>query len=350
MAEKNYYDILGIDKNASSDKIKDAFRALAKKYHPDVSKEPDAETKFKEIQEAYSVLSDPEKKQRYDTYGSVDENAGGFGFGGGFGFNPFGSYGAGFTRRQQKERGDDLKINLNLDLDDIYDGVHKKIRVRKQCTCHRCHGSGSETNQTETCKECSGTGMVKESINTPFGYAQTIKPCPHCHGTGTAIKDPCQTCKGTGLEEMQKEIEFDVPAGMPDKSYFIIHGKGNDGPHKGIPGDLLVFVSENKNGKNLYRDDNNNLCYNLKAKLTDLIYGTEIEIPWVKGYKKMKLKPGTQIGEIITRKGEGFPDPDNPGGAKADYKIYIDCNIPSEKDLYGVNKECFDKIKQDGKY
>lgn len=343
---KDYYQILGIDRSASSDEIKNAFRSLAKKYHPDVSKEPDADKKFKDIQEAYSVLSDPEKKQRYDTYGTADESAGFSGFG----FNPFNGFNGGFGYGNRKERGDDLKINIGLDLDDIYDGVHKKIRVRKQCTCHRCHGSGSETNRTETCRACNGSGMTRETVKTPYGYAQSIHPCQTCKGTGTVIEDPCQNCKGTGLEEMQKEIEFDVPAGMPDGSYFVIIGKGNDGPRNGIPGDLLVMVSENKNGKGLYRDEENNLCYNLNVKLTDLIYGSEVEIPWVKGYKKIKLKSGTQVGETIIRKGEGFPDPNNPGNAKGDYMIHIECKIPKETDLYGTNKECFDKIRQEGKY
>lgn len=349
MPNKDYYQILGLDKNASADQIKDSFRALAKKYHPDVSKEPDAEVKFKEIQEAYSVLSDPDKKQKYDTYGSAEgPDVSGFGGFGGFGFNPFGGFGQ--RRGPIKEQGEDLKIHLSLDLDEIYDGVHKKIRVKKQCACHRCHGSGSETNQTETCPECNGTGVVREAQQTAFGYTQTIRPCSHCHGTGTVIKDPCPNCKGTGLEEMTKEIEFDVPPGMPNDSYFVIQGQGNDGAHQGIPGDLIVIISENKNGKGLYRDEENNLCYNLTAKLTDLIYGSEVEVPWVKGYKKIKLTPGTQIGETIIRYGEGFPNPNNPLGPKSNYKIFVDCKIPKEKDLYGTNKECFDKIKKEGKY
>lgn len=349
MSNKDYYQILGIDRNASTDQIKESFRSLAKKYHPDVSKELDAEVKFKEIQEAYSVLSDPDKKQKYDTFGSADGPDGsGFSGFGGFGFNPFGGFGS--RRGPVKEQGDDLKIHVSLNLDEIYDGVHKKIRVKKQCTCHRCHGTGSETNTTETCPDCNGTGFIRETQQTAFGYAQTIKACPHCKGTGIIIKDPCLNCKGAGIEEMTKEIEFDIPAGMPNDSYFIIHGQGNDGPRQGIPGDLIVIVSENKNDKGLYRDEENNLCYNLNAKLTDLIYGAEVEVPWVKGYKKIKLSPGTQIGETITRYGEGFPNPNNLAGSKSNYKIFVDCTIPKENDLYGTNKECFDKIKKEGKY
>ena len=152
MAEKNYYDVLGISKNASADEIKSAYHSLAKRYHPDVNKDPGAEEKFKEIQEAYAVLSDPQKKQNYDQFGSVDEQVDSDWTNmGGFGFNPFGNFG---RARQVKEKGEDLKIHINLNLDEIFDGVHKKLKVNKQCTCHRCHGSGSETNETIACEHC----------------------------------------------------------------------------------------------------------------------------------------------------------------------------------------------------
>ena len=348
--EKNYYDILGISKNASQDELKAVYRSLAKRYHPDVNKDPGAEEKFKEIQEAYAVLSDPQKRETYDRYGTADPQAAQqaqWEDVGGFGFNPFGGFGA---RRPQKERGEDLKIHINLNIDEIFDGVHKKLKVNKQCTCHRCHGSGSETNETTACEHCHGTGMYTHVERTSFGIQQTMSSCPYCHGTGKIIKNPCPSCNGTGLEKSTKEIEFDVPAGMPNDSYFVIPGQGNDGPHRGIPGDLIVIVNENPNDKGLTRDDENNLLYNLNAKITDLIYGADIEIPWIKGYKKMHIEPGTQPGKVITRYGEGFPNPNNPKGPKANYKITINCKIPKVNDLHGKDRENFDRIKKEGNF
>lgn len=351
MAEKNYYDILGVGKDASQETIKENFRRLAKKYHPDVSKEPNAEEKFKEIQEAYAVLSDPEKKKMYDTYGTADpqeaQQSQWESDMGGFGFNPFGR---GFGRREVKEQGEDLKIHINLNIDELYKGVHKKIKVNKQCTCHRCHGSGSSTNESTTCEHCHGTGMYSKVERTAFGMQQTINTCPYCHGTGKMIKDPCPSCNGTGLEHSIKEVEFDVPAGMSDDSYFVLPRQGNDGPHQGIPGDLIVIVNENKNDKGLTRDDENNLLYNLNTKITDLIYGADVEIPWVEGYKKIHIEPGTQPGKVITRYGEGFPNPNNPNGPKANYKITINCKIPKVNDLHGKDRENFDRIKKEGNF
>ena len=319
---KDYYQILELNKDASPEKIKENYRRLAKRYHPDVNKDPDAEEKFKEIQEAYAVLSDPQKKQNYDQFGSADEQASSDWTNmGGFGFNPFGNFG---RARQVKERGEDLKIHINLNIDEIFDGVHKKLKVNKQCTCHRCHGSGSETNETTVCE--------------------------HCHGTGKIIKNPCPSCNGTGLENSTKEIEFDVPAGMPNDSYFVIPDQGNDGPHRGVPGDLIVVVNENPNDKGLTRDDENNLLYNLNTKITELIYGADIEIPWIKGYKKIHIEPGTQPGKVITRYGEGFPNPNNPKGPKANYKITINCKIPKVNDLHGKDRENFDRIKKEGNF
>jgi len=347
---KNYYDILGISKNASESEIKSAFRNLAKKYHPDVNKSPDAEEKFKEIQEAYAVLSDKDKREQYDKFGSVDPQEG---FEpewedmGGFGFNPFGGFG---RQRPQKERGEDLKIRINLNIDELYKGVHKKIKVKKKCTCHRCHGSGSENNEYETCQHCHGTGMYSQVQRTTFGIQQTMSQCPYCHGTGKIIKSPCPSCNGTGLEELDREIEFDVPAGMPGDAYFVVNNQGNDGPHQGVPGDLLVVVNENPNDKGLSRDDDNNLLYTLNAKITDLIYGADVEIPWIEGYKKLHIEPGTQPGKVITRFGEGFPNPNSPNGPKANYKITINCKIPKVNDLHGRDRENFDRIKKEGNF
>jgi molecular chaperone DnaJ len=190
---------------------------------------------------------------------------------------------------------------------------------------------------------------IKEE-RTPFGFQQTMRPCSHCHGTGQLIKDPCPNCHGTGLVDDTTEIEFDVPAGMYGDSYFVVPGKGNDGPHRGVPGDLLVVVTELPNDKGLSRDEDNNLLYTLDAKITDLIYGADVEIPWIKGYKKIHIEAGTQPGKVITRFGEGLPNPNNPTGPKANYKITIGCKIPRVNDLHGKDRENFDRIKKQGNF
>jgi len=338
--DKNYYDILGVQKNASDSEIKSAFRKLSKKYHPDVNKEAGAEEKFKEINEAYSVLSDPEKKQMYDTFGTADPNMAGGGYdpfngfdpfsmfnGGGFGFSGFGH------GNQMKEKGEDLKVTIDLTFDEIYNGVHRKISLNKKCTCHRCNGSGSQSNDSGVCPHCQGSGFVKQVQRRGNTVIQNMSPCPHCHGTGQMIKDPCPNCNGTGLETKNVDVEFDVPAGMFENAYFLVRGKGNDGPHRGVPGDLLVIVREKPNQYGLKRDDKNNILYTLKAPYKTLVFGGDITVPYVNGTnKKIHINAGTESGKVLKLFNMGFPDPNNPT-LKADYIITIQCDIPKLSDL-----------------
>jgi molecular chaperone DnaJ len=338
--DKNYYDILGIQKNASESEIKSAFRKLSKKYHPDVNKEAGAEEKFKEINEAYSVLSDPEKKQMYDTFGTADPNMAGGGYdpfngfdpfsmfnGGGFGFSGFGH------GNQMKEKGEDLKVTIDLTFDEIYNGVHKKISLNKKCTCHRCNGSGSQSNDSGVCPHCQGSGFVKQVQRRGNTVIQNMSPCPHCHGTGQMIKDPCPNCNGTGLETKNVDVEFDVPAGMFENAYFLVRGKGNDGPHRGVPGDLLVIVREKPNQYGLKRDDKNNILYTLKAPYKTLVFGGDVTVPYVNGTnKKIHINAGTESGKVLKLFNMGFPDPNNPT-LKADYIITVQCDIPKLSDL-----------------
>lgn len=345
MSNKNYYDVLGISHNASESEIKSAFRKLSKKYHPDICKEADAEEKFKEINEAYTVLSDPEKKQLYDTYGTIDPNEMG---GDGFdpfrsGFNPFSMFrdydfdnGFGPSSRTVKEKGDDLKITIDLTFDEIYNGVHKKISMSKKCTCHRCNGSGSESNESGVCPHCHGAGYVKNVQRNGRTIMQNITICPHCHGTGEYIKDPCPNCHGTGLESKVVDVEFDVPPGMYKNSYFLVRGKGNDGPHRGVPGDLLVIVNEKPNNYGLERDEKNNIIYTLNLPYTTLVFGGDVTIPYVNGEtKKIHINAGTPSGKVLKLRGMGFPDPNNPS-FKADYIVTVQCIIPQ---LYELNDE-----------
>ena len=332
--KRNYYDVLGVQKNASESEIKSAFRKLSKKYHPDVCKDADAEEKFKEVNEAYGVLSDPEKKQMNDTYGTVDPNdirqqdpfAG---------MDPFGMM-RGFGMRrggQVKERGGDLKIQIELSFDEIYTGIHKKIKMGRMCTCHRCNGSGSESNSTGTCKRCDGHGMVYEEIRKGNFVQRSMHPCPDCHGTGRTITDPCPNCGGSGLEKKTVDIEFDVPAGIYDNSYFVIEEKGNDGPHRGVPGDLLVFVKEKPNQYGLKRDQKNNILYKVKVPYKTMIFGGDVKLPYVNGgTKKIHIGEGTESGKIVTLSGQGFPDPNNPR-IKGNYVVAVECDIPKPSDL-----------------
>lgn len=344
---KDYYSILGIDKNASVDTIKESYRKLAKKYHPDVNKAPDAEEKFKEITEAYEVLTDPKKKDMYDRYGTADpQEMHDPGFGDDGFFNPFGGFGRFRRQGTPKERGEDLRINISLSMEELYEGVHKKIKVKKKVACHRCHGSGSETNETGECPKCHGTGMYTRVTRTDFGYSQVSSPCPDCHGTGRIITNPCPNCNGTGLIEETREIEFDIPAGMPGDAYMTVPEQGNEGPHRGIPGNLIVVVHELPNDKGLKRDDMNNLVYTLNANVTDLIFGADVEIPWIKGYQKIHIPAGTQPGKIMTLYKKGFPNPNMPSEI-SDYIITISCKIPNANELTKTQREKLDKLRKD---
>ena len=336
--DKNYYDILGVSENASESDIKSAFRKLSKKYHPDVNNEAGAEEKFKEINEAYSVLSDKEKRQMYDTFGTVDPNA----MGGqrvdpfSRGFDPFSmcrDSGFGFGDHM-KEKGDDLKITIDLSFDEIYTGVHKKISMNKKCTCHRCNGSGSQSNETCTCQRCGGSGFINNVLRRHGNTViQNMSTCPECHGTGQCIKDKCPNCNGTGLETKSVDVEFNVPPGMFENAYFIVRGKGNDGPHRGTPGDLLVIVKELPNPYGLKRDDKNNILYNLKVPYKTLVFGGDVTVPYIKGErKKIHISAGTESGKVLKLFNMGFPDPNNPS-LKSDYIITIQCDIPKLSDL-----------------
>ena len=341
MKNKDYYGVLGIDRNATQDEIKKAYRKMSKKYHPDVCKDEDAESKFKEINEAYNVLSDEEKKSMYDSYGTTDPNEINSGFGRGFGFNPFGGFG-GMRHADIKERGGDLRIEIHVDMEDLYYGVHKKIKINRDCTCHRCNGSGSETNSTEKCPKCGGIGYITETKRFYGGITQNIVTCPHCKGRGTIITDPCPNCGGTGVENKKDEIEFDVPAGMYGDSYFVVRGKGNTGHHRGIPGDLIVVIHENPSKNGLRRDENNNILYKLKLPYKDLVFGCDVEIPHIGKKTKIHVEAGTESGKVLRLFRMGFPNP-NDNSEKSDYIVTVECDIPK---LSGLSKDKKEAIKK----
>lgn len=350
MANKDYYGILGVSRSASQDEIKSAYRKLSKKYHPDVNKEPGAEDKFKDINEAYQVLSDSEKKQMYDTYGTTDPQEAGMGGGFGPGFDPFSGFGfgPGFGGRPQKavEKGEDLKITISLDIDEIFSGVKKKVKLDKMVRCHRCNGSGSETNEECTCSRCNGTGWVYKEYRSGNMYTRMQDRCPECHGTGTSIKDPCPNCHGTGLERKSVEVEIEVPAGMPEGAYFVMRGYGSEGPHRGPSGDLIVMVSEKPNDYGITRDERNNMLVTVRVPYKTMVFGGDVEVPYIGGAKKkIHINEGTESGKVTKMFGLGFPNPNNPKDARGrgDFIITLECDIPKPKDL---DKDTKKKIKE----
>lgn len=341
---KDYYQILGIASDATEEQIKAAFRKLSLKWHPDkhVNDTEDekkaAEERFKEINEAYQVLSDPEKRKKYDWFGNQDDDMSGF-----ENMDPFGMFSS--MRHTYRERGSDLRITLNITMAEAYEGIHKKLKIKKSCTCHRCHGSGSDDNEFKACPECGGRGVKMKRVNTERGYMATAGPCPNCRGTGKVVANPCGNCKGTGLESGEEEVEFDVPKGMPFDAYFVIQGKGNDAPHRGVPGDLIVIVTQSEEDKknNPLVRDGNDLLYTLKVNYSDLINGCDISVPYINGDQKIHLPEGTESGTVISLFRKGFPDP-NDNTSYGNYKITVECMIPKKSDLNSTQREALKKF------
>ena len=329
MAEnkRDYYEVLGVGKEATPDELKKAYRKLAMQYHPDRNPgDKEAEEKFKEAAEAYEVLSDPDKRARYDRYG----HAGMSGFGGGgqgmsmedifsqfgdlfadFGLGSFfsGGFGSSFGGARSgdlvRERGANIRVKVKLTLQEIEKGVKKKIKVSKYVPCEHCHGSGSENGEKETCPRCKGRGQVIQTVNSLFGQMQTATACPNCGGTGSIIKKKCVHCNGEGIVKGEEVIEINIPAGVADGMQLSLRGKGGAGPHNGVPGDLLVLIEEEAHPE-LIRDGNN-LLYNLVISVPQAILGTEAEVPTVSGRVKVKINPGTQSGSTLRLRGKGLP-------------------------------------------
>ena len=344
MAKRDYYEVLGVDRNASASDIKKAYRKLAIQYHPD--KNPDnkeAEEKFKEAAEAYSVLSDPDKKARYDQYGfegvSGAGGAGGFGgagmdindifsmfgdiFGGRGGFGGFGGFGGG-NAGPAKHRGSDQRVKVRLTLQEIANGVTKKFKLKKYVSCTHCNGSGAENGAVETCPECKGTGRVVRTQQSFFGMMRSEVACPHCNGQGTIIKNKCKHCNGDGIVMGEEIVEVNIPAGVHEGMQLSMRGKGNAGKYNGIPGDLLILVEEEAH-PTLVREDNN-LIYSLLLDIPTATLGGIAEIPTIDGKAKVTIDPGTQPGKVLRLRGKGLPTLNGYG--KGDIIVNISVYIP----------------------
>ena len=319
MANKDYYETLGVNKSASDDEIKSAYRQLAKKYHPDLNKTPEAAEKFKEINEAYSVLSDKQKRANYDQFGSADGPQGfngGQGFSGfdsseGFGgfediFNIFSNFGGRSRSSQAREEGDDININLVISFTDAAFGCEKEVTVTRKERCESCKGTGAKTNSDYvTCSECNGTGRVTYTQQTLLGMTRTVGTCRNCGGKGKVVKNKCPDCRGTGLKTVTAKIKVKIPAGIDNDQTLRIEGQGNQTASiNGVPGDLRISISVQphsllvRKGYDLYVD--------VYAPITTLMLGGKIEIPTLKGKQTIDIAPLTQSNTKYTLKGKGI--------------------------------------------
>jgi molecular chaperone DnaJ len=359
MSKRDYYEILGVAKSASDDEIKKAYRKMAIKYHPD--KNPDdkkAEEKFKEAAEAYEILSNPEKRQRYNQFGhagvgsSAASGGGGYGggmnmddifsqfgdiFGGGGSFGGFGGSSRGGGRRVM--RGSNLRIKVKLNLQEIAKGVEKKLKVNKFVSCHTCKGSGAKNGQFDTCKVCHGSGVQTRTQQTFLGAMQTQTTCGACNGEGKTVKDKCHTCHGDGIVREEEVISINIPAGVAEGMQLSVSGKGNAAPRGGINGDLLVMIEEEEHPE--LKRDGSNLFYDSYVSFVDAALGTSVEIPTVDGKVKIKIDPGTQSGKVLRLKGKGLPDINSYGHGD----LLVNINVWTPQALTAEEKKTLEGLK-----
>ena len=345
MAEKrDYYEVLGVQKNANADEIKKAYRKAAIKYHPDKNPgDKEAEEKFKEAAEAYDVLSNPDKRARYDQFGHAGMGgaAGGAGgFGGGFGgfsmediFSQFGDifgghFGGGFRSSgggRSVNRGSDLRVKVRLTLEEIAEGVTKKLKINKTLACDQCGGTGAKDSSSySTCSTCNGSGYVVTMQNSFFGRMQMQSVCPTCGGEGKVITEKCSKCGGEGTTRGQEVIEIKIPAGVGEGMVLTVSGKGNAARHGGVNGDLQVLIEEEPHPE-LLRDAND-LIHNLNITVTTALLGGTVEVPTVDGRAKIKIAPGTHAGKVLRLGGKGLPDVNGYG--RGDELVVVDITIP----------------------
>ncbi len=359
--EKDYYKILGVDKSASADEIKRAYKKVAIKYHPDRNPgNKEAEDKFKKAAEAYDVLRDPDKRARYDQFGAagVDGNGGFGGFGGqgmdlndifthfgdifgDMGFGGFGGFGGNRRQGRPQYKGGDLRLKVKLTLQEIATGVTKKFKVRKQVTCSSCHGNGCEDgHQPETCPTCHGSGYVIRSQRSILGMVQTQQPCPDCNGAGTIIKHKCKQCDGEGVVNGEEIVEIQIPAGVAEGMVVNVPGKGHAAKRGGIPGDIQVLIEEEPHPE-LIRDEND-LIYNLLLTVPQATLGDSVEIPTIDGRARIKIAPGTQPGTALRLRGKGLPAVQGYGYGTGDIVVNISIYIPET--LSNEEKKAFEKM------
>lgn len=318
MSKRDYYEVLGVSKSASKDEIKKAYRKLSKKYHPDINKEPDADEKFKEVKEAYEVLSDDQKKSHYDQFGHTDPNQGFGGFGGGGDFNGFGGFedifntffGGGGSRRRDPNaprQGADLQYTMTLSFEEAVFGKETDIEIPREETCDTCKGSGAKPGtKPETCKHCNGAGQLNVEQNTPFGKIVNRRVCHYCSGTGKEIKDKCSTCGGAGKVKKRRKIHVKIPAGIDDGQQLRVSGQGEPGVNGGPSGDLYVVFHVRSH--EFFERDGDDIYCEMPITFVQAALGDEVEVPTLHGKVKLKVPAGTQTGTKFRLRGKGVPN------------------------------------------
>lgn len=357
MAKRDYYEVLEVDRNANEADIKKAYRKLAIKYHPD--KNPDdhtAEDKFKEAAEAYEVLSNPDKKAKYDRYGhaGLGGASGGGGYGGGMSmddiFSNFGdifggafggAFGGGSSSRGRRvNKGSNLRVKVKLNLQEIATGVEKKIKVSKYVSCKHCSGTGAENGGSyASCSTCHGSGHVTRVTNTFLGQMQTTSTCPTCGGEGRIITKKCNHCQGNGVVRDEEVISINIPAGVAEGMQLSLSGKGNAGARGGIPGDLIVLIEEEKHPE--LERDGNNLIHNLFISVSEAALGAQVEVPTVDGKARLKIAPGTQPGKVLRLKGKGLPAVNSYGSGD----LLVNVNVWIPKELNKEERQILEKLQ-----
>ncbi len=371
MSKRDYYEVLGIDRNATDADIKKAYRTLAKKYHPDLNPgDKEAERKFKEVNEAYEVLSNPEKKSRYDQFGHAGTDPNGFGgFGsGGFGAGGFEDIfdmffgGTGFgssTRRRGPQKGADLRVDIELKFEEAVFGIDKEIEVIRREQCHTCGGTGAKPGtDVRTCGNCNGTGQVQYTQNTPLGRFVNVKTCDRCHGEGKIIDSPCTTCRGTGQEQRKRIIQINIPAGVDNGSVLPLRGEGEPGTKGGRPGDLYVYIHVTPHP--IFTREGNDIFCEVPITFAQAALGAELMVPTLDGRVKYNIGEGTQTGTVFRLKGKGVPNV--RGYGRGDQYVKVKVDVPkklnkeqrealqkfaelSGEEVHEQTKSFFDKVK-----
>ena len=357
--KRDYYEVLGVQKGASEEEIKKAYKKMARKYHPDLNPgDKDAEEKFKEVNEAYEVLSDSEKKARYDQFGfaGVDPNfgAGGGGYGGGAGFDfgdlgdIFGSFfgggfGGGQTRRNPNapQRGESIRMNLTISFEEAAFGCEKELELDRYESCETCHGSGAAPGTSpETCPDCGGSGVVQTRRQTPMGVFASTAPCSRCGGRGQIIKEPCKDCRGSGMVRRRRKIQASVPAGIDNGQTISIRGQGHAGKNGGPAGDLLVTITVRPH--ELFRREGTSVLCEAPITFPQAVLGAELEIPTIDGKVKYDIPEGTQSGTTFRLKGKGIPALNGRGRGDQYVTVYIE----TPRNLNREQKEALKKFAE----
>lgn len=373
MAEKrDYYEVLGLQKGASADDIKGAYRKAALKWHPDRwvsgtdAEKKTAEEKFKEASEAYSVLSDPDKKAKYDQFGfaGVDGAAGqdwsqGFGnlndilnnlFGGAFGgfggFSGFGGFGGG-QQGPRTQRGRDIRTRVRMTLEEIATGAEKDVTIERNRACPECGGRGTKnSSDVKTCPTCKGSGQVQNVVNSLFGRTISYSACPQCNGTGKVVTNPCKKCSGTGLTRVKETVKVRVPAGVENGMQLTLRGEGHGAPQNGVNGDLFVIIEEQPHAQ--LKREGENLFYTRVISVTEAILGCEITIPCLDGPYKLTLDPGTQSGSVQKLRGKGLPSVNGYGSGRGDLYVKILVWIPRK--LNRSEREAIEALRESSSF